>query len=219
MIKNKYLLGISVVILLVAMSLNIPFPHKDPYGEMIFSAMHIPIRFANGFHTLGIIVLALLILGLYLLAKSLEEYEGRIIFIAILIVMFTPVLLVNLYQKTLATGINAISYEHEASLCDFEMMNDQQLHGECELSFQNHHSEDVQFTLEFYEELFGEDDLPVVSLMNEGGPYEVTLDGKEHKRVHFETMIDVSKMKDHIDGGNATWVDIKISADGKTRDL
>lgn len=219
LIKNKWMLYLSLILLLTTMALSLPFPHKSPYGEAVITVLNIPIRFGDGFHTVGITSLLLLILGLYFLVKSLNKYQGGIVVIAILIVTFVPTFAVNSFQKSFATGIYAVSYSSEETNCNFDMISEKTLHGDCELYFKNHSNNDVQFTVEFYEELAFKDDLPMVSLMNNDAPYKVMLGAKESKRIQIETDIDVSDMKNHIEGGEATGVNIILKSKGENRDL
>ena len=81
--------------------------------------------------------------------KSENKHYGRVLFIAILVVVFAPMFIVSLFQKTFATGIYAVSYSSEESNCSFEMTGKKTLYGECELSFENHSNNDIQFTVEF----------------------------------------------------------------------
>lgn len=99
------------------------------------------------------------------------------------------------------------------------MMNETTLHGECELPFENYSKEDVQFTLEFYEEDFLEDDVRMVSLMNNSSPYEVDLKGNERKNVRIESYIDVSNIENHVENGTSTYISIIIKSGEKIRNL
>lgn len=219
MIKNKWMLYLSLIFLFTSMILNFPFPHKYPYGEAVITILNIPIWFANGFHTVGIATIFLLIIVLYFLLKLLKKNHGRILFIAILIALFLPVFALHLFQKTFATNIYAISYSSEESNSSFEMIRENTSHGECELLFKNYSNDKVEFNVEFYEELVFKDDLPFVSLINNNAPYKVTLEPKENKQVYIETDIDVSEMENHIDSGEARGVNIIISSNGKERNL
>lgn len=201
------------------MALSFPFPHKNPYGEAVVSAFNIPIKTVNGFHYIGVLSLLLLIVSLYLLVKSLKKYRVRSVMMAILVAVFAPLFLVNLFQKTIATGIYAISYESDKSVCTFEMKNEATLHGKCELPFENFSSKTTQFNIEFYERYPFEDNIQMESLMNNGAPYAVTLSGKERKRVIIDTDIDVSQMENHIEWGNARFVSIIIKSGDRTRKL
>ncbi|MFE3577336.1 hypothetical protein [Lysinibacillus sp. NPDC059133] len=89
----------------------------------------------------------------------------------------------------------------------------------CELPFENYSRTSNQFTIEFYERYPFEDDVRIVTLMNNDAPYEVKLRGKERKRVIIETDIDVSQMENHIDGGQANYVTIIIKSGEITRKL
>src|SRR5699024_6111883 len=167
------MLFFAIILLLMTMVLGFPFPHDYPFGEVIFSVLHVPDRFANGFHTVGIVSLFLLIAGLYLLANSVEKFRVRIVVIAILILFFLPALSVNLFQKTFATGIYTISYE--GGRCSFDMVGENTLHGDCELKLNNNSNDDVQFTVAFGEDLAFENDVPMVSLMNNNATFDVML--------------------------------------------
>lgn len=213
------MLILSLILLFLSFILALPFPYKWPLGEMLFSVVHIPVRLAGGFHTVGVTVIVMLFIGLTLLVNSLTKFQGRIAFLALLIVLLAPGFLVSIFQKTFATGIYAVSYSGEESTCHFEMTDDQTLHGKCSLSFKNLNNEDTRFAVKFHESYLFDDDMPIVSLMNQGGPYEVVLKGKEYLRVEFETDIDVSDMESHIDSGEAWDVEIMISANGKSREL
>ncbi|MFJ7737683.1 hypothetical protein ACIQ2D_15320 [Lysinibacillus sp. NPDC097287] len=219
LIKDKKLIYIALVPFFISMALNFPFPHKNPYGKVVVSALNIPIKSVNGFHYVGITSLLLLIVSLYLLVKSLKKYHVRGVVIAILVAIFTPPYVASTFQKTIATGIYAISYESQESICNFEMKNETTLHGVCELPFENYSRNSNQFTIEFVEHYPYEDDVRMVSLMNNAPPYEVMLRGKERKRVIIETDIDVSQMEDHIDGGQAGFVTIIIKSGEITRKL
>ena len=219
MVKNKLILYLSFILLFTSMVLNFQFPHKYPYGEAVFTILNIPIRFANGFHTVGITSLFLLILGIYLLMKSVNKHYGRVVFIAILVVIFTPIIIISAYQKTFASGIYAVSHLSEESTCTFEMTGKKTLYGECELSLINHSNDDVQFTVEFYEEYAFKNDFPMISLMNVNAPYAVILRGKEKKRITIKATIDVSDKEIHIDSGEAMGMEIIIKATGKSRSL
>src|SRR5690625_1634952 len=113
------MLYISLAFLSASMILNFPFPHKYTYREGIFMALNTPISFANAFHTVGIMTLVILAIGLYLIAKSLKKYQGRIVFVVIIIVIFAPTFIVSSYQKTFATGIYAVSHINKESNCSF----------------------------------------------------------------------------------------------------
>jgi hypothetical protein len=209
----------SIILLLASMVLNFPFPDKNSYGEAVVLIMNIPVKTVNGINYVGLTSLTLLIGSLYFLGKSLKKFHKRFIIMALLISIFTPPFLVEMYQKTFATGINAIVFNSQESKCRFDMTNKKLLHGECDLPFKNYSRNDVKFTIEFYDmHQFGNDD-EITSLMNNNAPYEVKLRGRESKNIKVETNIDVSKMKNHIEGGEANGVHIIIKSGGKSRKL
>ncbi|MGG1396752.1 hypothetical protein ABE288_02695 [Bacillus salipaludis] len=199
--------------------MNFPFPHEHPYGETIVSVLNIPLRTVGGIQYVGIISLCLLLVSLYLLWTSVEKYRTRIVWLGIFLALFAPSYIARSFQKTFAKGIYAIYYDRDASNCKFEMTNKTTLHGKCELPFENYSREDVFFTIEFYEKYPFEEDVNMVTLMNNNAPYKVSLRGKERKRVKIETYIDVSKMKNHAVSGESNSISIIIKSGTKARDL
>lgn len=219
MIKNKKFLYLAFILLLMSMVLNFPFPHSTPYSETIFSILNIPLRSENGLHYVGITSFLLLMGCLYFLVKSLNKYHARLVVITILVVMVIPPFLVSSFQKTFATGIYAVSYLSDESSCTFEKISENILDGQCELPLENHSKDEVQFTIEFNEHLPFKDDVQIVTLMNNNAPYEIKLEGKESKRVKVETKMNVSKMKNPIEGGGAQGVNIIIKSGSISRKL
>ncbi|SDC98024.1 hypothetical protein SAMN05421663_105298 [Terribacillus halophilus] len=219
MIKSKKMLWTSLVLFIVTTAMTIPFPHKNPLGETVVAMFQFPIRTVHGLHYMGITALILFIASLFFLTRSLEKYHVRAVLLAIVIAVFLPSMIVEFYQKTLATGVDAVYYDEEWSNCDFEMVDGSTLSGECELPFENYSSDDVEFSVEFYEKYDFEDDTPMVSLLNDKAPHKVSLMGKERKLVKIKTRIDVSEMENHIEGGSASGVNIIIKSGEKMRKL
>ena len=219
LLKNKRNLVIAVILFVFSMVLNFPFPHEYPRGQDISSAFNIPIKSINGLHYVGITALLLLILSLYFLTKSLEIYHKRMIVIAILLFMFLPIELVSAYQKTFATGIYAIHYERENSSCHFETKDETTLYASCKLPFENRSNEIVRFNIEFYDKYLFEDEIPLLSLMNEGSPYEVILHEKEREIVTIETEIAISKLGVSSMSGDSWGVNVRIVDGDKVRKL
>lgn len=219
MMKNKKIFILALILFIASLVLNFPFPHESPYGETVVSILNIPVQSVNGLQYVGIASFALLIASLYFFTKSVNKYHGRIVLLAIVIAIFTPSMIASSFQKTFATGIYAVSYERDWSSCNFEMIDETTLRGKCELPFENHSRNDVQFTIEFYEKYYFEDDVQIVSLMNNNAPYEVKLKGNERKTVKIEADIDVSNMENHIEGGSSAGVNIIIQSGEKVRKL
>jgi hypothetical protein len=219
MIENKRNFVIAIILFLFSMALNFPFPHEYPIGQDVFSALNIPLKSINGLHYVGITSFTLLIISLYFLGRSLKMYHNRMVLIAILLAFFLPMELVAAYQKTLASGIHAVHYDRDNSHCTFEMKNDTTLSASCDLPFENYNNEAVQFNIEFYEKYLFEDETPLLSLMNEGGPYKVILNGKEREIVTIETEIDLSKLEVGSMSGEAWAVNVMIKDKDKVRKL
>ena len=74
-------------------------------------------------------------------------------------------------------------------------------------------------SIEFYEKYYFEDDLRMVSLMNNNIPYEVKLKGNERKTVKTKSEIDVSNIENDVESGSSTGVNIIVKSGGKVRKL
>ncbi len=137
--------------------------------------------------------------------------------LALFILIVGPPFIIEVFQKTLASGIYAVSYDKEASSCEFIMMNEEVLRGECKLPLINHSKKDIEFTIEFYDYYKGL--WPEHSLMNNNGVHEVTLKGKETKVIDIVTEIPVSELDQFISGGSSNYVNIIFKSDQSSREL
>ncbi|MBS4198162.1 hypothetical protein KHA93_00625 [Bacillus sp. FJAT-49732] len=219
MIRSKTMLLLALVLFIASIVLNFPFPHSDPYGETIASELNIPTKSANGWYYVGFASLLLFISSLFFLSNSLNKYHGRIILLAIVVVMFAPPMIASTFQKAFATGIYAVSYESNLSNCHFEMLDETTLRGECVLPFENYSKNEVQFSVEFYEKYFIEDDVLMVTLLNNHAPYEVMLKGYERRNVKIESNIDVSNLENYVENGDTSGMNIIIKSGEKMRKL
>ena len=219
MIKNKKLFLTSIVLIVISMALNFPFPHENSLGDTALTIINIPIKSADGFNFAGVFILILLVLGMVLLHRSLEKYHLRSFFAVIIIVSLLPPSLAEAYQKTLANGINAVSYIKDESQCKFVMIGEDTLQGTCELPFENYSNEEVSFTIGFYDRYLFEEDVQMLSLMNSGEPANVKLLPNEVKLIRIEKEIDVSQIKNHVENGEAAYVSIIIHDGEKNRKL
>lgn len=219
LIKNKKLFLISIVLIVISMALNFPFPHENPLGDTATTILNTPINSADGFYYAGVFILLLLVLGMVLLHRSLEKYHLRSFFAVIIIVSLLPPSLAEAYQKTLANGINAVSYIKDESQCKFVMIGEDTLQGICELPLENYSNDEVSFTIGFYDTYLFEEDVKMLSLMNSGKPSNVKLLPNEAKVVRIEKEIDVSKIKNHVENGEAAYVSIIIQSGEKNRKL
>lgn len=199
------------------MVLSFRFPHYSPLGETIASLLNIPVRSAGGLQYVEIALMFLLIWSLYLLFKSLEKYGGRTVLFALIVFIVVPQFIIGSYQNIFARGIYAITYDMDTSTCEFDMVDQDTLSGICELTLENHSKKATTFSVAFHDEY--EDEFKMVTLMNENGPYQIEMAGKEHKQVIIETQIDVSEMEYHIENGTASILSITIDAGDKERRL
>ncbi len=219
MIENRKYLLWSLAISTIVIIGNLPFPHARPLVETILIHLNIPYQSAYGLQYLGITSVFLLVISLFFLSNSLKKYRGRFVVLGFIVMMVAPVFLVSVFQQTVATGIYAVSYDQQASNCQFRMVGSSTLLGTCNLSFVNHSRKPVTFNVEFYERYQFEDAPKMMTLMNVDGLHEITLSGKERRVVILETEIDISTVENHISGGSANGVNIIMKSDKKRREL
>lgn len=214
--SKKLIMGIGLMVLV--MILNFPFPHAEPFVAGNASAMNIPIMDRDGYKYGGLLLLVLFILGVYLLASSLERYRARLVILAIALYAILPFFFINIYQNTVASGIYAIHYESDSSQCEFEKLDETRMKVQCQLPFENLSEKAVTFDVSFANQVLFEERFNVIPLINENGPYPVTLQGHESKLVFIKTEVELSKLKG-LSGGTAHQVHIEISEGNKMRRL
>ncbi|WP_110926441.1 hypothetical protein [Bacillus massiliglaciei] len=215
MIKNKKLLVLAIFFFVGYMALSFHLFHENIHGDAGLSVLNVLVYTGNGLQVIGM----LLVVCLFLLAKSVKKYYAAAVVLTVIAASFGPAMAVSAFQKTIAADIYAVSYKSNSSKCNFEKTDEATLHGECELPFENYSSDDVPFTLEFYENFQGEDGEPMVSLLNRNGPYQVKLSGHERKTVRIESDIDVSNIENPIESGSVSYVNIRIKHGTKERNL
>lgn len=88
--KRKFITAYSIFILVLLM--NRFFPHEDFFGKSNSRVMSIPIQSLGDYNPVGLATLAVLCVGIYLLATSLEKYRARIVLITLIIYTILPVL-------------------------------------------------------------------------------------------------------------------------------
>ncbi|MFJ7954437.1 hypothetical protein ACIQZG_23330 [Lysinibacillus sp. NPDC096418] len=218
MIKNWYCLCIAVIIWLICMWLTMPFPNALNTEQGV-TVLNVLIKTNDGYQIEGLVTILLLSISLYYFVYAVKKYQILLFFVIIVSFVYMPILIVNAYQNTLATGIHAVFYDIDKSECKFKLEDDYTLKGVCRLPLQNLSTEEVKFNLGFYETYWYENDVRSVSLMNEGLPYEVRLTGKQKKWVKVETLIDVSQIENHIEKGTVSGVHIVIIGGGQIRKL
>jgi len=216
-IRDKSFFYTALVLFIIFMVLNFPFPHQNAYGQVNFIFFDIPIRTEIGIRVIGIVNLLLLVSGLIFLSKSLKKYRIRYILLVLILTPTLPIILVDLYQKTLASGIYAISYEENKSICRIETSDPNTLHGTCEFIFENYSKNDVPFEITFYDQYQFAEDNPVISLMNNEAPYKVLLEGKKRKTIIIET--DIPKKNNYMESGETTIIHLIIEQGKMKRNL
>lgn len=219
MVKNKGALIGSAVILCICMSLFFPFPDNKMIDART-TFMSFPISGHDGYNILGIIGSFLFIFAMILLVKGLNKYHFRTVVIALFVYTLLPLLLIPMYQETLADGIAAISYDGKGT-CDFENVGEDEnvLNGECNLLLHNRSSETVSFQIEFLDRFFTEDETRLTSLMNVNGPYIITIEANSEKSIQLNELLDLSDVPNHSFGGGSMNINIKLIDGEATRIL
>lgn len=216
MIKNKFFIILSFIILGICIFLFFPFPNNHLLNVgMTF--MSFPIRDVDGYITRGIIGSVLFVIALVLLVLGLNKYHKRSIFIVCIIYTILPLLLVGAYQRTFATGIYAVSYDGEG-YCETIEINENTVDGQCEIKLVNHSNEDVTFTMELLDDNFSSDEqIRLASLLNLAGPLTFTLSAKEEKTIHMKEKIDISDIRENAAVGTSNNVHFKLIDGEKER--
>lgn len=217
MIRNKVALISSVVILGICMFLYFPFPNNVMF-EARTTFMSFPIRNHNGYIFLGIVGSILFLMAMILLVIGMKKYHLRTIVLVVIVYSILPTLLITMYQETLASGIEAISYDGNGN-CHFEGTGEDVLHGECTLLLQNRSNKAITFDLELLDSFFREDEVRMESLMNLAGPYTITIEANQKKSIHLKELLDVSDVPKHIEGGTSNGIHVKLIDEESTRIL
>jgi hypothetical protein len=217
MIKNKKYLIASGVILIICMSLYFSYPNNRVMFERV-TFMSFPISDQDGYNLLAIIGSFLFIFAMILLVKGMSKYHVRTVIIVLFAYTLLPLGLVSVYQETFAEGIAAISYDGMGT-CDFERISIDELNGECQLLITNHSGDPVTFEIEFMDSYIPDIDHRLTSLMNEGGPYKITVEADREKTVEFKELLELSDVPKHVDGGSSMNVHFKITEGERERIL
>lgn len=86
-IRNKRKFITAYGIFIVVLLMNRFFPHEDLFGKSNSRVMSIPIQSLGDYNPVGLATLAVLCVGIYLLATSLEKYRARIVLITLVVYM------------------------------------------------------------------------------------------------------------------------------------
>lgn len=217
-VRNVKRLYIAIGIFVLVMILNLPFPHSVPFSAGNVYIMGILINGSNGFNFVGLFLIVALCVGVYLLATSLEKYRVRLVFLALVLNGLLPQYMVDFYQNTFASGIYAIRYHIDSSECQFEKVDDQRMDVICDLPLENLSDKEVKFDVRFLNASLLGDQRKLIPLINDAGPFEVSLQGRETKMVGIQTEVDISQLHSYSEGGS-THVYIEIVQGNKLRRL
>ncbi|MBE4909166.1 hypothetical protein IMZ08_13955 [Bacillus luteolus] len=208
MIRSKVAIIGSVIIFGICMYLYFPFPNNVMI-EARSTFMSFPIRNHDGYILLGIIGSILFIIAMILLMFGLKKYHFRTVVIVVIVYSILPTLLITMYQETFASGVNAVSYDGNGN-CNFQLVSEDLLNGECNLVLHNRSNKAVTFELEFLDSFFMEDEVRMESLMNIVGPYSITIEANDIKTIHMKNLLDLSDIPNHIEGGTSNGIHVKL---------
>ncbi|MFD1848527.1 hypothetical protein [Oceanobacillus bengalensis] len=217
MVRSKLALFSSFIILAICMYLFFPFPNNVTL-EARSQFMSFPISNQDGYILLGIIGSILFVIAMILLVIGMNKYRFRAVIIVAVVYTILPNLLITMYQETLASGIQAISYDSQGE-CSFEYVSEDLLNGECNLVLHNRSSEDVSFELEFIDSSYFEDEVRMESLMNVAGPHHFTIEANHKNSIHLKELLDLSDIPKHIEGGSSSDIHFRIIDGEQTRIL
>jgi hypothetical protein len=205
-------------IFVLVMILNLPFPHAVPFSAGNVYIMGIQIKGSTGFNFVGLLLIVALCVGVYLLATSLEKYRVRLVFLTFVLYGLLPQFMVDFYQNTFASGIYAIAYDLESSECLFEKLDEQRMDVMCDLPLENLSDKKVRFDIRFLNASLLGDQRNLIPVINEAGPFKISLQGRETKVVRIQTEVDISRLHSYSDGGS-THVHIEVVQENKMRRL
>ncbi|PKR76795.1 hypothetical protein CEY16_13325 [Halalkalibacillus sediminis] len=219
LIKNKKYLWTFLTLFLSALFLNYIFPRNFPLASSPRLILNIPLETREGINTIGIIALTLLLGSLVFLALGLNKYRVRLIILFIIVFMVLPSLLFSAYQRTVAEGIDAISYDRDSSLCEYERVDGKKMVFNCQMTFENHSGENVDFWIEFPEDKTMKREIPLAKLINENGPYEVMIPADRPRTVYIEGQLDIAEYEDDFQSGGWSIFNVMISSENKSREV
>ncbi|MBM0064889.1 hypothetical protein [Alkalicoccobacillus gibsonii] len=204
MIRNKWLLMGSVFIFILLIIYRLPYPNTRFIGSGSSDLFLFNLSSRTGVELMEWISLILFVIAIVLFVRSLTDHRAVLTVLMVIAVGWLPMKVVELYQFTLATGVDAVSYNDEESSCTFDGRDTM-----CEVELKNHSSNEVEFLLNVYdvfyegnkEFLFDEDDWEPILLKPR----------TTHK-------IEINRYKANGSGSLGSF-NIQIRDDDKERDL
>lgn len=217
MIRSKGALIGAAMLLCICLYLTFSISDAEKIGARS-QFMTFPINYKDGYILFGIIGSILFIIALFLIVLGLKRYRFRTVAIVAVLYGLSPLILMTLYQETLASGIDSISYDGNGE-CHFESIGEEQLKGECNFILHNHSNEAVSFELDFLDSNVMPEAVRMESLMNLAGPYYFTIEANEKRSFDFNEILEVSGVPDRIEWGNTAKIHFKLMDGGNTRIL
>lgn len=189
-IQNKRCFIISLLFFFFTMVLLFPFPHRYVFGEIIFDTLHLPISLENGLQLVSIAAFIFLIIGIFLLTRSITRFKGTMTLMLIIFTASFPSSFAGILEKHVAKGIYAVEYDSFEGRCEFTRIEDLKINAACSLPFTNHSEQETTFDITFSER-GGFFEPALAAALNEEGPFQVTLKGDEFKQVKINTVINL----------------------------
>lgn len=214
MIKNRKLFTLSLFLLGLYVVLILPYPNSYSLGETIIRNWYTP---AKTYYVTNVLFL-LVLLGLILLGISLKKFRYRLIILTTIIIANIPPTVTDFVQKHFSSGIYAIAYDQQLSLCHFQKKNKHTMHAQCHLIFENYSNDTVLFTIQIYNHEIS--DYPNgLTLLNAAEPFDVLVKGNQRSNIKIEKDIDITHLKYYSISEEVGPIDIRIKAGNRTRDF
>ncbi|MEY8751053.1 hypothetical protein [Alkalicoccobacillus gibsonii] len=205
MIRNKWLLMGSVFIFILLIIYRLPYPNTRFIGSGSSDLFLFNLSSRTGVELMEWISLILFVIAIVLFVRSLTDHRAVLTVLMVITVGWLPMKVVELYQFTFATGVDAVSYNDEESSCTFDGRDTM-----CEVELKNHSSNEVEFLLNIHD---------IDYEGNEG----FLLDEWEHIQLKPRSthMIEINQTSsEDVDmSGYTNSFNIQIRDDDKERDL
>ncbi|WYP28441.1 hypothetical protein NSQ54_10195 [Alkalihalobacillus sp. FSL W8-0930] len=146
MIRNKWLLLGSIFIFILLVLYRLPSPNVRFVGSGSSDLFLFNLSSRTGVQLLEWVSFILFILAIVLFVRSLSNHRAVLTVLMVIVVGWLPMKVVHLYQYTLATGVDALSYNDEESTCTYDGRDTM-----CEVELKNHSSDEVNFQLNIYD--------------------------------------------------------------------
>ncbi|TYR81539.1 hypothetical protein FZC66_06780 [Priestia megaterium] len=125
MVHERKFLAAGISLVLIVFILNLPFLHSLPLGNYFFTKLGLPVygneETMTGIHYVGVTCTGLLLIGLGFINRALNRHNVKVVIAAAIISLAGPVYIVNAMQRTILSGIYAVSYDQENSRCEFTL--------------------------------------------------------------------------------------------------